>query len=238
MKRFKYETVFVTISLIVSALAYLMTNNKYAAIGVFAAYLLILLFYVAPMFKRGEERRRKREEAYRFINRFSITLSSSSSALEAFSRALEDNDSSSFKSINERIGYLSTVQKIVYLDDYFSTPFYSVFISVYKLYEEAGGDFLLIADPLIKEMNLEMEHQHALEKESRRKLGEFITLWTLSMAILLFMRLALKSLFPYMSSSLPYLISALAYFLLVLVSIAFFSIVYLDEKKERKEKRA
>lgn len=240
MKRFKFETIFFFISAISGVSAYFITGSKFLALGVGLCYMLPLLFFIAPMYRKAEIKRIKQEEAYQFINRFSITLSSSSSVTEAYSRASEDIADEEFRLINGRIGYLSTLQKIVYLSDFFLTSFYSVFVSVFKIYEEEGGDFLKTADSLLKEMNLEMENASASYKESLKKLGEFITLWVLSLAILLFMRVSLNSLYPYMSGSLAFTLISLVYFLTLLVSIIVFSSVYTGEKvfNKRKENEA
>lgn len=238
MKRFKYEFVFFLISAISSLVSYFIVGNKLIALGVGLIYLLSLVFFIAPMYRKAEIKRRKQEEAYQFINRFSITLSSSSSVTDAYTRASEDIADEEFQSINGRIGYLSTLQKVVYLSDFFLVSFYSVFVSVFKIYEEEGGDFLKTADPLIKEMNIEMENASATYKESLKKLGEFITLWTLSLSILLFMRIALKSLYPYMVSSLSFLAVALVYFFALLASLIVFSFIYTGEKPFEKRKES
>ncbi len=240
MKRFKFEMIFFFISAISGVSAYFITGSKFLALGVGLAYLLSLLFFIAPMYRKAEIKRIKQEEAYQFINRFSITLSSSSSVTEAYSRASEDIADEEFRLINGRIGYLSTLQKIVYLSDFFLTSFYDVFVSVFKIYEEEGGDFLKTADSLLKEMNTEMENASASYKESLKKLGEFITLWVLSLAILLFMRVSLNSLYSYMNSSLAYTLISLVYFVTLLVSIIVFSCIYTGEKifNKRKENAA
>ncbi len=236
MRRFKYEFIFFIISLLAGASAYFIMGNKLIALAVALLYLLPLLFFVSPMYRRAEKKRIKQEEAYQFVNRFSITLSSSSSVTDAYSRASEDIIDEEFQEINARIGYLSTLQKVVYLSDFFLTSFYDVFVSVFKIHEEEGGDFLKTADPLIKEMNIEMENASASYKEGLKKAGEFITLWVLSLSILLFMRIALKNLYPYMVDSLAYIAVSLVYFLTLLISLLVFSSIYTGEAFFKKEK--
>ena len=239
MRRFKYELIFFFISLFIGCASYFITSNKLIALAIALIYLLSLVFFISPMYRRAEKRRVKQEEAYQFVNRFAITLSSSSYVTEAYARASEDIADDEFREINGRIGYLSTFQKVVYLSDFFLTSFYSVFVSVFKIYEEEGGDFLKIADPLIKEMNIEMDNASASYKEGLKKAGEFMTLWVLSLSILLFMRVALKNLYPYMVDSLLFLGVSIIYFLTLLVSIFVFSSIYTGEaffKKESEKK--
>lgn len=230
MARFKFELIALLLSTLISLLSFFVTSSYYLSTCAFLVYLLILIFLVCPLFKRCEDKNIKRQEAYQFINRFSITLSGTKSVNDAFSRGAEDNQNATFKNILSRITDLSILEKIRYLDDYFSTSFYSVFVSLYSLYEEEGGDFLKVADPLLKEMNLEMENVNALNQESRKKLVEFLSLWGLSCFILGFIRIGLANLYPYMLRSKTFLMVVASYFLILLVSIIIFSLVYTGEK--------
>ena len=230
MTRFKFEIYALSIATIAALLSLFLTSNYYLTLGIFLIYLLILFFCVSPLYKKRENKNRKRQEAYQFVHRFSITLSSTKSVNDAFSRGVDGNENRLFKSIIERTSDLSILERVRYLDDYFSTSFYSVFVSLFSLYEEEGGDFLKVADPLLKEMSLEMENANALHQESTKKLFEFFSLWGLSCFILTFIRIGLRSLFPYMIRSNAFLIVAASYFLVLLVSIIFFSLIYTGEK--------
>lgn len=230
MKRFKYELIFALLAIISGLLAYYVTTFYWAGLAVGGADLLLFVGLVCPLFKKEEERKKREVQAFQFVNRFSITLNSSKSVEQAYTNALESIVDPKVKEVSSHIEELSLLEKVRYFSDYFRTPFYDVFVSIYAMYEETGGDFLLISDPLLKEMNQEMEYRNRDKKESQKKLMEFLSLWGLSCFIAAFLRIGLSSLYPYLVKSSTFLMISLAFFMLLSLSVLLFSSFYTEEK--------
>lgn len=230
MKKYRYEISFSLLAIMSGLLAFYVTTFYWIGLGIGLLNLLIYVVLISPLFKKKELRKRREVQAFQFVNRFSITLNSSKSVEQAYQSALEAIADPKIREVSARIEELSILEKIRYYGDYFRTSFYDVFISIYAMYEETGGDFLVIADPLLKEMNQEMEYQNRDEKESQKKLMEFISLWALSCFIVAFLRIGLKSLYPYLIKSTSFLILSIFFFLLFTISLLLFSSFYTGEK--------
>lgn len=230
MKRFKYELIFALLAIISGLLAYYVTTFYWVGLAVGGVDLLLFVGLVCPLFKKEEERKKWEVQAFQFVNRFSITLNSSKSVEQAYTNALESIVDPKIKEVSSHIEELSILEKVRYFSDYFRTPFYDVFVSIYAMYEETGGDFLLISDPLLKEMNQEMEYRNRDKKESQKKLMEFLSLWGLSCFIVAFLRIGLSSLYPYLVKSSTFLMISLAFFMLLSLSVLLFSSFYTEEK--------
>ena len=100
-------------------------------------------------------------ECYRFLNTFIISLSVSQSgerALEEVSLDLKGEE----KEIFEAIAQLSLEERIAYFARYFENSSYTMFLSIFQLYENQGGDVLEVAEPLLKEVTLQEETGDAM----------------------------------------------------------------------------
>lgn len=208
-------------------LCYLLTENLYIAIGVMFVFLLVLFLVEIPLLKRYESQERKRHEAYNFVNNFIISLSVTASSINAFSSAREGIDSN-----GELARILNSIEgggvdmKLHYLENYFLVSYYPMFLSIFTLYEEQGGDFLKLAEPLLKEVTREEEFGNTLAKESHKRLFQYVTLWGMSSLILAFLRFGLSGFYPILITSIPFLIIATLYFAIVLLGIFLYSLAY------------
>lgn len=230
MRKFTYEIIFFFLSLISAGASFFISDNLYIFIGVGLISLLIYLFLVAPLYKKRGLKRKKREEAFQFINRFSVSLSSTGSSESSYSLALSNLGSIELDEIDSRLDGLTILEKLTYFEDYFKLDFYSVFVSTFTLYEDVGGDFLDIVNPLLKEINAIMEYENNYKKEGDKKLLEFISLWGLSILILVFLRFGLASLYDYLISSKAFLAIVILYFALLVISVTIFSFNLTNEK--------
>jgi hypothetical protein len=223
----KLYLVFIFLALLNGGLCYLLTANLYIALGVTAVFLLALLFVEIPLLTRYENQERKRHEAYNFVNNFIISLSVTSSPISAFDAAKEGIDSK-----GELFSILSSIEgggvemKLHYLENYFLVSYYPMFISIFTLYEEQGGDFLKLAEPLLKEVTREEEFGNTLAKESHKRLFQYVTLWGMSSLILAFLRFGLAGFYPILITSIPFLIIGTLYFAIVLLGIFLYSLAY------------
>jgi hypothetical protein len=230
------QTIFsLAISVFFAALCYLVTANWVLCILVLALFLLAFIFLVVPLGDRYQEKCRKRHEAYRFVNSFVISLSVSNSSLESYRGALEGAPSD-LRELDRALASLSVDERISYLESYFEVPFYRMFVSVYRLYLEQGGDVLELADSLLKEITRAEESGSALEKKNRKKLLEFSTLWLMSCLIMGFLRFGLATFYDLLIDNIPYQLAALSFFLLAGVSFVIFAIFYTGEKPFQRRK--
>jgi len=228
MKHYLYS---VLIPLVYGALAYLVTSSLYLSIGVFVVFAIFLCLIASPLFIEEDVKNRKRHEAYRFVNNFVISLSVTNSPEKAFDAAIAGNsENGELNGILSRIPSLSVGEKIEYLSSYFLVSYYPMFVSVYRLFEEQGGDFMAIASPLLKEVTRNEEFANSLHKESQGKLFEYISLWFTSGLIVGFLRYGLRSFYSILSASRSYIIVAMLYFVVALISFIVFAILYTGEK--------
>jgi hypothetical protein len=223
----KLYIVSLLLALLNGGLSYLLTENLYIALGVIIVFLLVLFFLEVPLLKRYESQERKRHEAYNFVNNFIISLSVTSSPINALTAAQEGIDVK-----GELFHVLSSLEgggvemKLHYLENYFSVSYYPMFISIFTLYEEQGGDFLKLAEPLLKEVTREEEFGNTLAKESHKRLFQYVTLWGMSSLILGFLRFGLSGFYPILITSVPFLVIASLYFVIVLLGIFLYSLAY------------
>jgi hypothetical protein len=98
-----------------------------------------------------------------------------------------------------------------------------MFLSIYRLYQTQGGDVLVLAEPLLKEITLEEASGDALEKIRWRNLFNFASLWAMSYLVLGFTRWGLSNFYSLLASSTSYLATEMVYFALVLVGFVLFA---------------
>ena len=218
----KYDILAILIAFLYGLLAYFVSTSLYIGLGVGAIFALILLFLVVPLHVRHDEKERKRHECYRFRNSFIISLSVTQSgerSLEAASLDMKGEE----KAIYEAIETLSLDERIGYFANYFTSPSYAMFLSIYRLYQTQGGDVLVLAEPLLKEITLEEASGDALEKIRWRNLFNFASLWAMSYLVLGFTRWGLSNFYSLLASSTSYLATEMVYFALVLVGFVLFA---------------
>jgi uncharacterized membrane protein YfcA len=210
-------------------LAYLVSEQWLAAVGVFLVFFLVLCFFVRPLYERSAIKTRKRHECFRFVNGFLVSLAVTSSPEEAYASALSGT-SKELSDLSDSLAKETVSSRLHYLSQYFLEGYYPMFLSIFALYSEQGGDLLTMAEPLLKETTRAEESANSLAKESRKKLGEFATLWLMGALIMGFLRYGLSSFYDRLANSLPYLLTTLSYFLVCLTSFVVFSLAWTHEK--------
>ena len=211
--------------LIIGAAAYFAAENLFLGIGVFAAFAIVLIGLVYPMFLEFAKRSRREHECYRFTNSFIITLSVCQSLDKALDTAMESAD----PELNQFVANIESMtarEKLEYLDSFFEMPTYRMFLSLLDIYIEQGGDIVKISAELMQEFTRIEETRIAFSGVSRKNAIQFAVLWLISMAIVVFLRVGLSNFYSYLSGSRTYLISLIAYFAFFLVSLTVYSIAY------------
>lgn len=216
----------IIISLLYGGLAYLVLDNIWYAIAILLIYLSLTLAFLTPLAKSHLTKVKRHHQAYRFINNFIVSLSVTSSPETAYNAAVEGVDDSFFLELVKRIETMNVYERISYLESFFEVPFYGMFLSIYQIYLDQGGDCLKVADPLLKEITRDEEYVRSLNKASEKLLIQFAIFWVMSGFIMGFLRFGLSGYYKIMLQSLAFRLIALFYFLLVLSSFFIFGRVY------------
>jgi hypothetical protein len=236
----KHLLLALAISLVHGFLAYFMSSSLFLGILTGIIYLFTFFIGIVPCFTQFDKKEKKRHEAYHFVNSFIISLSVSNSPETAFNNATNGIEDEELNKLLDHLSSFSIKEKLDYLGSYFNIPYYPMFLSIYQLSIEQGGDLLKLADPLLKEITRSEESGNESFKESSRRFMQFVSLWFMSSLILVFLRFGLKSFYETLVASKAFLITAMAYFIFALISFLIFSFAYTGErpnfKKESYEK--
>jgi hypothetical protein len=231
----KWYLVFLLISLFFGLLSYLISTYWFMGVGVFLLFALAFYFLVIPLLLAHEEKERKRHECYQFVNSFIIALSVSQSPEKAFQAAKEGTVGEE-KEVLEGIEELSINERLDYLRGYFLLRYYPMFLSIYSLFQEQGGDVLEVSEGLLKEVTREETSGDSLEKMRLKSLLQFSVLWVMSFLVMAFLRIGLASFYDQLKASLPYQITAFAYFLIAILSFCVYAFASSGEKLPERKK--
>ena len=109
--------------------------------------------------------------------------------------------------------------RLDYLSTYFTFYDYQLFLQIIFLWEEQGGDIIAMSKYLTSEIRNNEEYISKCEVLNKRKYVEIAILWTLSLAILVFLRFALKDFYTKIKTQLLFIISVTVIELFILFSI-------------------
>lgn len=232
----KFYLASVIVSLLYGGLAYLVFNHYAYAIVTFAVFGGLCLGFLAPLANNYETKITRHHQAYRFVNNFVVSLSVTSSPEIAYSSALEGIEDQAFNELVSKMKEMPVTERLEYLESFFEVPFYGMFLSIYRIYSEQGGDCLKVADPLLKEIARDEEYTRSLAKSSKKLLIQFVIFWLLSGFILGFLRFGLSGYYNLMLQSTAFKLIAVFYLLLVLASFFIFAKAYTGLPLIRKKK--
>ena len=225
---------FVVFSLLIGVVAFVASNNIFIAIGVFAVYLLYFILIINKKLKEYVLKCERIHHCYHFINSFLIALSVKDSLDESYISATSAANGE-FKSILDELRDMDTIEKMDYLRKYFNLAIYKMFLDVVNLYLDQGGSLLNMADSVMAESTRIEETFNKSSASSKRIFFEFVILWVLSLAVLLFMRFMISDFYTRMLNSFIFLILLVLFFVLILLSIHIFIIrftsIYVKEDK-------
>lgn len=221
--------IFSVISLIYGVIAYLLLNNIILGVIVFVVFEAILLVIVRPMVAEYLVKTRRRHECYQFVYSFIVSLSSLNSVEGAYQSAVEGTTGEE-KELFDSIDQYQAREKVEYLANYFHQDYYKMFLSIFHIYEEQGGDVLDLAGPLLVEVAEVEKVENQKDKVKMNNLIQFLTLWALSALILLSIRFGLSMFYEELSNSILYILLTIAYFILVIGSSLFFAMNITGEK--------
>ena len=221
--------IFSIISVVYGVIAYFLLNSIIMGVVIALIFELVLVFLVRPMVSEYVVRTRRRHECYQFVYSFIVSLSSLNSGEGAYQSALEGATGEE-KEISDALYQYSTREKLSYLANYFQEDYYKMFLSIYEIWEEQGGEVLDLASPLLNEVAEVEKNENKKDKVKMNNLVQFATLWGLSALILMAIRFGLSMFYEELSDSWLYLILSILYFLLVLGSSLYLALTYTGGK--------
>ena len=213
-----YILVGIIVSLILTGIFYLTTQNILLALFVF---LISIVFFVLVVYRKAKKNQLKihrYHQCFQFINSFIISLNVKGSMSAAIESGYETTDENT-KAIIDSIKELNEEEKIMYLCKYFKFDLYRLFVDTINLWNEEGGDILKMSQYLINQVRLKEQYLITCETIHRQKTTEFIVLWSISLAILAILRFALSTFFDRIRVTIFYQVAVTVIVLFVLVSI-------------------
>ena len=214
----KYLPIFCIISLVISVISYIVLENVFISLGLLAFYLIISIILFIPLLKKYDLKIAHYHECYHFINNFIISLSIKKALLGALETTVNSMPSEFVDEYNS-IDNITEREKLYYLSTYFTFYDYQLFLQILSLWEDQGGDIIEMSKYLTSEIRNNEEYIGKCEVLAKRKYFEIGLLWILSLAILVFLRFALKDFYLKIKHQLLFVISVTAIMLFILFSI-------------------
>jgi len=234
----KFDLISISVSLVVCLISYIASNNLIIGIALMALYIAYYFLIARKLINNYITKKNKAHSCYHFISSFLITLSIKESLSEAFESGIRNPDQSLQSFVNQ-LNEMNIDEKIKSLSKFYNYSIYQMFINVINLYNEQGGNVLKISNSLLSENTRIEETVNASTSISRKKAVEFIILWALAFAVVLFMRFSLSAFYFKMLSSIVFVVLLVTFFLLCLLSIHLFLIrlvkLPIKEETERNE---
>ena len=221
----KIDLIFVIVSMAISFTSYLATFQMLIPIGIFAIYLVYYFVLIRKKIKQYISKVEIVHACYHFINSFVITMSVKESWEEAYANGLRLAPKSLTQETDE-IENMTILERINFLRSYFNLAIYKMFINIIVLYQEQGGNILVLSESLVRECTRVEKTLSESVSIGNRHLAEFLVLWLLSFFILIFLRFALSQFYTQMISS-PLMIALKSgFYLIFLISIHLFLLKY------------
>ena len=219
----KVDILFVGLALVIGATAYISSINIFIALGVTAAFVLYYFLLGRKHIKKYLNKVNVIHCCYHFINSFIITLSVKESLDEAFESGTRLENKEFSDEVNS-LESMSVYDRIIYLRKFFNLAVYKMFINVLDLYQDQGGDILTLSDSLMRETTRTEKALTDSTSIGERKLVEFIVLWLMSFAIMIFLRFGVQDFYLTMLKSPMFIVLIVLFFVVVLVSMHLFII--------------
>ncbi|MBP5092302.1 MAG: hypothetical protein J6328_07125 [Bacilli bacterium] len=217
------------------ALAYWLSNSLYIAISIAIIFLFSFFTLLKPWLLALQEKRRKRKESFHFISSFVISLALTGSLDKSFEGAISDANGD-FAEVLKGVEKETIRDKLLYLANYFDMESYRMFLSLFSLYEDQGGDLLDVSKGLLDELTRIEESENAIEKEGKASMREYLVMWVISLGIFAFLRIGLANFYDALEANPFFLASISVFFAFFLGSLLFYFYVYAGKPVLRRKK--
>lgn len=232
----KYDLIFIFLGVFLGILCYISTKNLIFSIVILVVFVVDYFIFMRKKFIHYFGLIERVHTSYHFINSFIISLSVKDSFEEAYQSGIRINNArlnAETKELNEMVA----LDRVRYLYGYFNLSIYKVFLNVLDLYQDQGGNILNMADNLLRECTRTEKTLSDTLSIGYKHLTEFVILWLMSFAILLFMRFSIAEFYMMMLKS-PFVAPMIfMFFIICIVSINLFvnSFTNLTVKEGSKE---
>ena len=187
----KIDIVFVILGIFQGILCYFSINNIIYSVVILVLFVADYFIFMRKKFIHYFSLIERVHTSYHFINSFVISLSVKDSLEEAYQSGIRINNSR----LNDETNALTempVIDRVKYLKDYFNLSIYKMFLNVLDLYQDQGGNILNMADNLLRECTRTEKTLSDTRSIGYKHLTEFLILWLMSFAILLFMRFSIQ----------------------------------------------
>lgn len=217
----KINIIFIIIGLMLGVLCYLSTNSILYASLIAVIFIIDFFILMRKRFVHYFSLIERVHTSYHFINSFVITLSVKESLEDAYQNGIRIKNAK-LNALTEQLNEMAVIERVKYLKDYFNLSIYLMFLNVVNLHQDQGGNILTMSDNLIKECTRTEKTLSETLSIGHKHLKEFITLWIMSIAILIFMRFSLKDFYVTMLKSTLFSALLFVFFLICIISINLF----------------
>lgn len=217
----KINIIFIIIGLMLGVLCYLSTNSILYASLIALIFIIDFFILMRKRFVHYFSLIERVHTSYHFINSFVITLSVKESLEDAYQNGIRIKNAK-LNALTDQLNEMAVIERVKYLKDYFNLSIYLMFLNVVNLHQDQGGNILTMSDNLIKECTRTEKTLSETLSIGHKHLKEFITLWIMSIAILIFMRFSLKDFYVTMLKSTLFSTLLFVFFLICIISINLF----------------
>lgn len=197
---------------------YIGTNSFIFSIALFVITFMYFFLILGKRFIKFSNKVKRFHECYFFINNFIVGLSIKGSVTAALEN-LKGTISDDFQEEMESCEDMSAEEQLTYLQKYFPFHIYQLFMDIFLLWSEQGGDIIQMSTHLINQLRENEEFIVFAESNNRSHLVEFIILWAFSVAIVVALRFALSIFFESVSKQMLFQVGVFIVFLFIIASI-------------------
>ena len=212
-----YLLVGVVVSLVLTGVSYLASQNLFSALFIFVITIAFFVLIVRRQMNKNQLKIHRYHQCFHFINNFIISLNVKGSLNAAMESGYETADENT-KEIIDSIKELSEEEKLMYLCKFFRFDLYRLFVDTISLWNEEGGNIIEMSQYLINQVRLKEQYILTCETIHKQKATEFIVLWAVSLSILAALRFALSTFFERIRHTVIYQIAVVVIVLFVLFS--------------------
>ena len=217
----KLDIIWIILSAMIAVVSYIASDSFFIPIGVVVVFVLYYFLFGRKRIKKYVSKVNVIHACYHFINSFIITLSVKESLDDAYESGIR-LDNKEFNEETMNLENMPVYDRIVYLRKYFNLAVYKMFINVLDLYQDQGGNILNLSDALMRETTRTEKALADSTNLGERKLMEFIVLWLMTFAIMIFLRFGVSDFYIVMLKSPMFVALIILFFVVTLISIHLF----------------
>ena len=209
------------IPLVIALFYFYISMNIIFSCILFILFLAIDILLVYRYYKKSEFKKTRALECISFMNNFIITLSIKKNVLATF-ESIENSFSQPLKKQLLLLEHLEINEKMLALKDYFYLEIYNLFLKIIDQYVYNGGDILNISQLFIYDVRIIAGDIDEYNDVAKRKSFEFISLWSLTFAILFILKISLADFFIKIREMSFFPVALFGFFILFMFSFVFF----------------